>query len=596
MYDANKRRHGDRPFLKRFRGLRDAEAARDQALADLHAAEERFRGAFERAPVGMALSDLSGRYLQVNDAMCQITGFGRRELMATSLETLMPADAVSGRDDSLAQLLSGQIDHHHRERRYLTANGEPAWISVHATVLRDHAGRPAQVLTQLIDVTERHELESQLRHLTDHDPLTGWLNRRGLEAELAEHVAHVNRNGPRGALLVLDLDHFKAVNDTLGHEAGDQLIAAVAARLTRRLGPRDVVARLGGDEFAILLRDAGPDSAQEIARGIVRDIRDRALILKGQALRHVTASIGITMFRQGLGSGQEILSDADLAMYDAKEAGRDRTSLYRPDGLDGRRMKARLAWVERIRDALDNDRLTLFAQPIVELSTRRVLQHELLLRMVGDDGDSIPPSAFLHIAERYDLIQELDRWVVTQAIRLIERQATHSLATGVEINVSGKSLGDEQLLELIEGELRRSRIDPSLLIFEVTETAAIANIRMARQFAERLTELGCHFALDDFGAGFGSFYYLKHIPFDYLKIDGEFVTGCLGNRTDRLVIESLVGIARGLGKQTIAEGVEDAATELFLSRNGVDFAQGFHVGEPHPVLTRASGPVATSFS
>jgi diguanylate cyclase (GGDEF)-like protein len=486
--------------------------------------------------------------------------------------------------------LSGEVAHVEREKRYVRANGEIVWVALHATVLRDRTGRPQHYLAQVLDITERRRLETELRHLAEHDPLTGLLNRRGLEAELERHVAHVNRYGSRGALLVVDLDHFKAVNDTLGHEAGDQLIVAVAEMLSKRLRATDIVARLGGDEFAILLPEANEAAAQRVAEAIVADLHESPLPISGQRPLHVSASVGVTVFQRGLSAGEDALVNADLAMYDAKEAGRDRVSLHAAGRDDQARIKARLAWIERIRSALENDQLTLYAQPILSLSTNEVRQHELLLRMIDATGDSIPPAAFLYIAERYDLVQEIDRWVVRQAIRLIERQQADGRHDAFEINVSGKSLGDAQLLEMIDSELRRSQIDPGQLIFEVTETAAIANIHLARRFAEHLKELGCRFALDDFGAGFGSFYYLKHIPFDYLKIDGEFVTGCLANRTDQLVIESLVSIARGLSKQTIAEGVEDGLTEQFLRRNGVDFAQGFHIGRPFPILPPATRP------
>jgi len=550
---------------------------------ELRAAEERFRSAFDHAPVGIGMTDLNHHYLQVNDALVEITGYTREELLSTTSSAITHPEDLAGDDDLDGQLLRGEIEHYQREKRLLRQSGEAIWIAVHATVLRDREGRPAQFLAQVLDVTERRRLENQLRHLADHDPLTGLVNRRGLEAELERHVAHVDRYGDRGALLVLDLDHFKAVNDTLGHEAGDQLIVSVANLLSRRLRATDTVARLGGDEFAVLLPVADLAAAQRVAESIVRDIHDNSIVLGHHPARHVSASVGVAMFRQGLSSGEEALVNADLAMYDAKEAGRDRVAWYSNQRQDQPRMKARLAWIDRIRHALDNDLLTLYAQPIRELHSGRDVQHELLVRMVDPTGDRIPPGAFLYIAERYDLIQELDRWVITQAMLMLEDEQQLGHSTALEINVSGKSLCDDSLLEHVEQELEKSSIDPARLIFEVTETAAIANIHLARRFAQRLKSLGCRFALDDFGAGFGSFYYLKHIPFDYLKIDTEFVTGCLTNRTDQLVIESLVAIAGGLNKQTIAEGVEDRETELFLRRKGVDFAQGFHIGRPVPV-------------
>jgi diguanylate cyclase (GGDEF)-like protein/PAS domain S-box-containing protein len=550
---------------------------------DVQAARERFRIAFEDAPVGMVISTPEGRVIQVNNSLCEITGYTREELLAINLATITHPEELEERTRLRGRLLGGELDSYIRDGRVLRANGDAIWVSRHVRLLRDPEGNPAQILTHMVDITERRMLERELRHMADHDPLTGLLNRRGLEAELERHVAHVNRYGDRGALLVLDLDHFKAVNDTLGHEAGDQLIVSVANLLRNRLRSSDAVARLGGDEFAILLPDASAEMAQLVAEDIVADVQRNAVIEQGQARRHITASVGVTMFTQGQTNPEAVLVDADLAMYDAKEAGRDQVAIHAGGRDDQPRMKARLEWIERIRAALDLGQFTLHAQPIRELHSGRTSQCELLLRMVDDDGDTIPPGAFLYIAERYDLIHELDEWVAKRAIELVAREQEAGRECAVEINISGKSLANERLLEVIETQVALFDIEPASLIFEVTETAAIAHMAMAREFAERLKALGCRFALDDFGAGFGGFFYLKHIPFDYLKIDREFVTNCCHNRTDQLVIEALVSLAHGLNKRTIAEGVEDHETELFLRRHGVDLAQGYHIGRPAPI-------------
>jgi EAL domain-containing protein (putative c-di-GMP-specific phosphodiesterase class I) len=283
-------------------------------------------------------------------------------------------------------------------------------------------------------------------------------------------------------------------------------------------------------------------------------------------------------------------------MYDAKEAGRDQVSVSRGDGLGEARMKGRVTWAERIRRALEEDRFVLLAQPIVDMATGKAGQYELLLRMRDDTGDLIPPGAFLAIAERLDLIQDIDRWVTTRAIDLLARYHRAGFEVTFEVNLSGRSIGDPALLELIEERLAATGVSPRWLIFEITETSAVANIPRARDFGERLSELGCRFALDDFGAGFGSFYYLKHLPFDYLKIDGEFVRNCVTNATDRLIIESVVGIARGLHKQTIAEFVGDEETVRMLNDLGVDFAQGYHTGRPAPLEELIGAPGAVSKS
>jgi EAL domain-containing protein (putative c-di-GMP-specific phosphodiesterase class I) len=278
-------------------------------------------------------------------------------------------------------------------------------------------------------------------------------------------------------------------------------------------------------------------------------------------------------------SGESILIDADLAMYDAKEAGRDGYAFYSTSEYRVPRSKARMTWAGRIEDALQNDGFVLFAQPILDLRAGEITRHELLVRMVDDHGELIPPAAFLYIAERFGLIGRLDEWVATQAILLIERYPDLRLC----VNISGKSLGDQHLLDVIEACLRMTGIDPAQLIFEVTETAAVANVPQAQAFAQRLRDLGCRFALDDFGAGFGSFYYLKHLPFDFVKIDGEFVQHLASGHIDQLVVTAVVSIAAGLGKETIAEFVTDENTERTVKRLGVDHAQGYHIGKPIPV-------------
>ncbi len=415
--------------------------------------------------------------------------------------------------------------------------------------------------------------------MADHDPLTGLLNRRKFEAELERHVQGIKRYGAEGALLMLDIDHFKAVNDTLGHNAGDELIVSIAGALRNRLRSSDVLSRLGGDEFAALLPKADAAEARQVAGDLVGAVRENAALLSGERHKNITTSVGVAMFdeREDL-SGEVILIEADLAMYDAKEAGRDRYGFYAP-GQRASRTQAQITWVARIEAALQEGRLVLAAQPILDLRSGEVGKYELLVRMLDDHDELIPPGAFLYIAERFGMIAKIDEWVATRAIELLGSRPALRLA----VNISGRSLGDQALLATLDERLSASRIDPTHLIFEVTETAAVANVTHAQAFAQRLREHGCRLALDDFGAGFGSFYYLKHLPFDYVKIDGEFVQHATSGRIDKLVIEAVVGIAKGLGKETIAEFVIDEQTRRVVEALGVDYAQGYHVGRPGPV-------------
>ena len=554
------------------------------ALRARELAETGYQAAFEDAPVGMAQVSLDGRIQRVNPALCDLLEYSRAELEGRDLLTLVQPEDAPAAAEAMARLRAGQASTYQAQRRYLSARGHEVWVEVSSVAVAGDEGPIEHLLMHYLDITERKRFEQDLEHLANHDLLTGLLNRRGFEAELDRHTAFVARYGPCGALLLIDLDHFKQINDTLGHNAGDQLIASMADVLRATVRDTDVVARLGGDEFAVILPRDGLKEAELVADKILRAFRHQVTLLDDAYPRTVTASIGIALFEKPQLSREDILISADLSLYDAKDAGRDRFVTYSADADHQPPTKARLDWVERINAALRDDRLVLHAQPIRSLASAGTNHYELLLRMLDDNDDLIEPKAFLHVAERTGLMGRIDRWVTGQAIALL---ANPDLPpdTVLEVNLSALSLGDPETLEYLEDQILNTGSDPNRLVFEITETAALANIHRARAFVERLSEIGCQFAIDDFGAGFGSFYYLKHLQFDYIKIDGEFVSNCAESPTDQLVISSLVTIARGLNKKTIAEFVGDERTMRLLRALGVDYAQGFYIGKPVPVDT-----------
>ncbi|MFA9269998.1 MAG: putative bifunctional diguanylate cyclase/phosphodiesterase, partial [Baekduiaceae bacterium] len=424
------------------------------------------------------------------------------------------------------------------------------------------------------DVTERERLEHELEHAADHDALTGLFNRPRFERELAAAIERVERNSS-AVLLVLDLDHIRDINDSLGPQVGDELIRALAYALRERLRPTDVLARLGGDEYAFILSRTDVQGANVVADELLDLVRHHALVSDGVRVR-TTASIGIAPITAASGNAQDLLAAADVALDQAKERGRDRAVVYTPDS--GRRAAARHTWSERIRHALEHEEFTLHAQPILDLRSGEITHAELLIRL-QDDERLIAPAEFLPTAERTGLITSIDRWVIEQGTRL----AAASNGRLIELNLSAKSLADPDLPVYIQQQVEDAGADPSTLVFEITETAAIANLPSAAALAERLTALGCHFALDDFGVGFGSFYYLKRLPLHYIKIDGDFIQTLTRSPTDQHVTKAIVDVAKGLGLKTIAEFVEDAETLELLRTYGVDYAQGFHVGRPGPV-------------
>ena len=424
-------------------------------------------------------------------------------------------------------------------------------------------------------IAEQREMQSRLRYLADHDPLTGLCNRRRFAERVDEQLRYARRYAHRGALLFIDLDSFKFINDSFGHPAGDRVIRRVAAAIAGGLRETDTPARLGGDEFAVLLPEIDGTGALRVAETVLGAIKAGKDPVVG-------ASVGIVLFgADGEGSAEDLFIAADIALYDAKEAGHGGISVYRGQ----RGMK--LTWVDRIRAALREDRLVLHSQPIVDLRTGEVEREELLVRMIDPDGREIPPASFLPTAERFGLIAEIDRVAVAKAIELARR------GRAVAVNIAGPSLTDREVIEPVASAIRAG-LDPHLLSFELTETTGVANIEAARRFAGYLENLGCELALDDFGTGLSSLGYLKSIPIQTLKIDTEFVRGMSVNTFDRYLVQTIVGLARRLGQKTVAEGVEDAATLSLVRMFGVDYAQGYLLGAPAPIDSDGPHEVASS--
>lgn len=365
-----------------------------------------------------------------------------------------------------------------------------------------------------------------------------------------------------GALLLLDIDSFSLVNDSLGHEAGDQLLESVATMLREQARAEDLPARICADEFALLLQQATPEQARAAAERLIALVRER-----GQPA--VGASVGIATFG-GTGeatSAEALMIAADIALCEAKAEGGGRAV----DSASG--PNRRLTWGERIREAIDQQRLVVYAQPIFDLRSQCVAREELLVRMLDEDGDVIPPSSFLPTAERLGLITEIDRLVLGKAIELAGRSQP------IAVNVSGASLCDGRLIADVRAAIADG-LNPAWLDFEITETAAITNMADARTFAQTVTGLGCGLGLDDFGTGFSSFSYLKELPIQHLKLDLEFIRELTTSSTDQRLVQAMVQFAKALGQETVAEGVEDADTLALVRAFEVDYAQGFHIGPP----------------
>lgn len=421
--------------------------------------------------------------------------------------------------------------------------------------------------------------EAELRYLADHDSLTGLLDRRRFRAELDQYVSFSARYGGQGAMMIVDIDGLKAVNDTFGHHAGDSLLRQIAAIMRERVRGTDIVARLSGDEFAVLMPQTDTDGALRLGEDLRRQIAESAR--PAPEAENATISVGIAMFGGRREAGPEaVLVAADQAMYSAKEEGRNQIVLFRDTDEPLRAQRRRQTTVARIRDALTHDRLSLHTQPIRSLASGTIERYELLLRMTDESGELLPAASFIQAAERSGMVQELDRWVVARALELVAERDREGRPLSLHVNLSGASLTDISVLEFIERRLDEGGADPSRCTFEITETAGLNDYETAAGFADRLTEFGCQVAIDNYGAGFGPFHYLKQIPFDLIKIDGAFVRDMPRSDADQLTVQAIVQIARGLGKTTIAEFVQDDETTRLLREYGVDMAQGYHLGRP----------------
>ncbi len=556
------------------------QAARDEA-------EVRFAAVFESAPIGVCLVDLRhpdhGAIGRANPALTTLTGHPPAQLEGMRLHAVVHADDRAALAAALERLQSG-VGRVELEVRVVRADGGEAWTLLTGALVVTEDGPPAYAVTQLLDISERKSFEHQLQHMADHDALTGLFNRRRFDEELVGALSHADRYGTYGAVLLADLDGFKFVNDSFGHSAGDELIAQVATVLRDALRTTDVLARIGGDEFAVLLPQADAGEAERVAEKLLAAVNHQVQSAGPGRPARISASIGISCFPPFADlSAEDVMAEADIAMYDAKDAGRATVRTFRAEERRRERVTVRAQWITRLREALEQDRFRLLGQPIVGICSNGIPRAELLLRYLGDDGELVTPNNFLYLAERYDLLRQIDRWVLGQAVGILHREHAAGRDLALSVNVSGRTLGDQAIGEELAALVEQAPFPTGRLIIEVTETAAITNIDRARTFADRLHEVGCRFALDDFGAGFGSFYYLKHLRFDEIKIDGEFVRHLPHTPVDQLVVEAVVGIARGLGSQTVAEFVgSDEALEI-LRRLGVDYGQGFHLAQPTPV-------------
>lgn len=533
----------------------------------------------ENAQNGIYQCDKEGGFLTVNPGLASMLGYdSSEELRKEQLHTLL---ASTKEGEIVTRGLKEKTHLRGMEVTLKGKDGPMVQAILNARWVQGNNGSDSYHEGILTDISHLKRQEAQLLHQATHDPLTGLHNRREFNAIFERHLSRVRRYGDSGALLWMDLDGFKEVNDGLGHKAGDELLSSLAHRMRATVRDSDVLARLGGDEFAVLYPNVDEAQAQMAAGRLLDAIRKHAAVIEGQPLRS-TSSMGIVLFPEHGNSASELLMKADMAMYRAKAAGRNRIVMYSPDEEKMENPETRIDWLRVIREALENDNFVLYAQPILDLRTNRTVQYEILLRLKDKSGKIIPPGAFLDVAEQFGLSGDIDRWVLSRVMAVLT-DASVGDELLFAVNLSPRSLTDPELLSMISEKKSLTVIGPVRLVLEITETAAIYNIHVAKDFLRTLRKQGYEFALDDFGMGFSSFYQLKNLDVDYLKIDGSFIRNLSKDPVDKHLVTAMVHLAESLGKRTIAEFVEDEETLDILRSIGVDCAQGFHIGRPRPL-------------
>jgi diguanylate cyclase (GGDEF)-like protein/PAS domain S-box-containing protein len=551
---------------------------------------EKERAQVTLASLGEAVisTDVDGRLEYMNPMAEHLTGCTTAEARGSPLNSLFDiADEVTGKTNH--RLIDQSLCKGVTLDRQLLVRRDSSEVAVSIIGAPLHSdGKAAGVVLVLHDMTSEREFVTCLSWQASHDALTGILNRREFETRLGKALDNLSHRTGEHSLMFLDIDQFKVVNDTCGHAAGDQLLKRTAALLQENLGGAGLLARLGGDEFGVLLEDCDADSALAVADRLRLAVQEMRFSWNSRAF-NTSVSIGLVHVAEA-GAIEETLQAADMACYVAKEKGRNRVQVYHPSDAELVQRVDEMAWVQRIRNGLDEQRFCLFAQEIRALN-EAAPDHshvELLLRLRDEDGKLVQPGSFMPAAERYGLMPLIDRWVVRNAFALIARRLSSSepaRLSSCAINLSGTTFGDDDFVDYVRRQFEIYRVPPEMIYFEITETSAIADLSRAKRFIQALKKLGCRFSLDDFGTGMSSFSYLKQLPVDFIKIDGSFVTEILNSKVDRAVVEMIVHVARVMGKSTVAEFVESDAIIQVLREIGVDYAQGYAIGRPAPFET-----------
>ena len=579
---------------------------RKRAEADLQREKERAQVTLESIGDGVITTDVHGRIEYLNPVAEALTGWSRADAAGRAAGDVVRLRDEVSRDESFDPVRRCLAEHRSsRSTNNLLLScrdgARESYIELTASPIRNGTGLVMGCVLVLRDVTTLRNLSREITWQAQHDPLTGLINRGEFEFRLEQALESARSGHTQHALCYLDLDQFKFVNDTCGHIAGDELLKQLTAHLQERVRDSDTLARLGGDEFGILLEHCSLDDARQTTESLHQVVKTFRFVWQGKVFE-IGASIGVVPITAESGGIVEVLSAADSACYIAKDLGRNRIHVYQPEDQALVQRRGEMQWVQRVNQALGEDRFQLFLQKAAPLDPGVYgCYGEILVRMIGEDGQTILPMAFIPAAERYQLMPALDGWVLKAALQAL---AANNPMLGdvnvVAINLSGQSLCDDHFLHTVVEIIDHSGVDPTRICFEITETAAIANLTRANRFISLLKGMGARFALDDFGSGLSSFMHLKHLHVDYLKIDGSFVRDMGDDPVDAAMVESINRIGHIMGLQTIAESVEKESVLKQLHQIGVNYAQGSLMASPLPFtdspipLSRVWQPAATT--
>ena len=561
--------------------------SRKKFADELARSEQRFRDFADSSADWLWEVNKDFEFTYVSPGVKGTLGYGADEMISRS-----QFDTIFGNDSDSTRELILEFSKRHQSYRDLefwtrTKMGERVCLRMSGVPIFDEAENFLGYRGAATNITANKIDQENMLRLATTDHLTGLLNRNRFMEELERTVALAKRHNTTGVLLFLDMDRFKAVNDTHGHDAGDAIIREFGKVLRKSTRSTDVVARLGGDEFGIIMHNIALEDAQPKVQELIQKISRIRVEYKGANLQ-VTTSIGMVPFPQGVKDGSQLIISADLAMYRAKEMGRNR--LYIDMDVDSQdiassSVRAQLEWVDRLRDSLEKDDFEMHFQPMLPNSKDEDIIFEALIRLRDENGKLGAPGLFIDAAEHFGLIRELDTAVIERCVRMQAELAAQGMDLIISINLSGLSFGDNEVMKALRRSLDKHKANPTKFIFEVTETAAMRDIGEAKEFVSELRKLGCKFALDDFGVGFSSFYYIKHLEVDYIKIDGSYIRNLHKSYEDRLFVKSLVDLAEGLEIKTVAEFVENEDVLTELKKLNVTYAQGYYINRPNQDIT-----------